>query len=769
MNSWPIQTRILLFAVIFLVVISGILVATTLSAAFDHSSRQLEQQFDNTKEVLNYKFENDARALRDTIEVASRTFSIKQLIAGMKEDGQSLISALTNLKQRSSASFVAVLDYQSDFYISSSNAFTFAHLANTPPNEGFVRLNGQGLYLVAVTPVKFVESQANPNAWIMIGKKVDELIGEETKSLTPFDIFFLDNQQVYASTSSNRTLAILLSENAGDFSFRNVTSQNNDYVVKGYALTDKGSDSYALYFASHRQAAYLNFENVSARIAIEIALAVLVAVGVSYFIARSISKPMKVIETAAKNIQKGDYQTKFPLFSIPELNNLAVTFEQMQSGINQREQAIEQLAYQDSLTELPNRNAYLEKLNQMIEQDEHKLGFAVVLIDLNRFKEINDTIGHDAGDILLKEVGLRLAAINIAEGSVFNTGGDEFAYILPVLDSTSLKVNVEQIAKVFETPFQINGVYLDVDSGIGIACYPEHASNAQKLMQYADIALYESKAGHGEVTYYRDEFNHYSVQRLNLMSELRMAIEESHLSLFYQPKLEVASNKITSVECLVRWIHPTHGFISPDDFIPLAEQTGAIRELTKWVINEAIQQYCDWREKGIDLQMSVNISAYDLVDYQLVSLVGSLLNKHNIDASKLKIEVTESAIMKDAVQAIDTLNMLKKLGVKLSIDDFGTGYSSMSQLRDMPVDELKIDKSFVMDLPGNTGNKKIVASTVGLAHSLGLEVVAEGVETLEGLEFLKSVKVELLQGYYIAKPMNGIDATEWLTENRNYE
>ncbi len=763
MNNWPIQSRLQAFFLAFLLIVSLLLVGTTLSAAFRHSNAQLEQRFDNTRKVLQYKFSNDGQALFNVINTASRNFSIKQLIASAKDDKESLLVALQNLKSRTNASFVKV----SDTNFNRLAATREIHLPdNILPqdliNPEFIRLSDNNIYLVAAVAVKFIERQPTPNAWLIIGKNVTSLFDQEVKKLTAFDVFVVDKNNRFVGPANNPELTFAL-QTTDSKQFSTLELSEKNYLIKGYSLSDSEQSGASLFFATLDSSAHLNFQNLSTQLGLQILLAIGVAIVISITIARSISKPMKQIEHGAKKIQEGDYQTQFPKFSTPELNHLASAFDQMQVSINEREKEIQTLAYNNMITQLPNRNAYLKELDQVVVNGRF-VQFAVAALDLDRFKVINDTIGHESGDSLLKAIGKRLASLDIENSFVSHTDGDEFAFILPYRDEPALKVVLEQITQVFDTPFIINEVYLDVNVSIGIACYPKHTKDIQKLMQFADIALYENKTSHKPIEIYRECFNHYSVQRLNLMSELRLAIEKNQLSLYYQPKLCLKNNKVISVESLVRWIHPEHGFIGPDEFIPLAEQTGAIRELTNWVVKEAISQQANLEAKGYDIQVSVNISAFDLVDYSLVTKVASLLREYNVKADKLKIEVTESAIMNDAKQAISTLNMLRDLGVTLSIDDFGTGYSSMSQLRDMPVDELKIDKSFVMDIPENSGNKKIVTSTVSLAHSLGLSVVAEGVETEACISFLKSINVELGQGYFIAKPLEAKAFEQWLSE-----
>jgi len=338
--------------------------------------------------------------------------------------------------------------------------------------------------------------------------------------------------------------------------------------------------------------------------------------------------------------------------------------------------------------------------------------------------------------------------------------------LIPCQKSVKPEVLVEPVIKVFEQFFEINNIQLDVSASMGIAMYPEDSDKADGLMQFADIALYVCKDKHNSYELYNQKLNTHSILRLNLMSELRGSLENGHLQLHYQPQIEISTNQVKSIECLVRWQHPEHGFIYPDDFIPLAEQTGNIRYLTKWAIEEALKQYNKLKENGFNIHMAVNISAIDLTDSDLVDFVKEALTEHNVEPKMLMLEVTESAIMSDPEKAITALNKLKNMGVQLSIDDFGTGYSSMEQLKRTPVNELKIDKSFVLELISSNEDAIIVKSITDLAHNLGLSVVAEGVENKQSLEILNKIGIETAQGYFISKAIHTDEFLPWLV---NYE
>ena len=385
------------------------------------------------------------------------------------------------------------------------------------------------------------------------------------------------------------------------------------------------------------------------------------------------------------------------------------------------------------------------------------------MLDIDRFKDINDTVGHETGDLLIQQIAKRIAAFDEVPAFLARLGGDEFGMVLKFEGNQNLESLVHRIACIFDQPFSISGLVLDVDCSIGASVFPDDAATSSGLMQCADIALYSCKGTHHHYAIYKPELNKHSVQRLNLMSELKGALQEGQLQLYYQPKLSLQAQKITSVECLIRWIHPEHGFIPPDEFIPLAEQTGAIRHVTHWGLRTALQQQKQWRQQGHNLTVAVNISAIDLIDMALPTFVSNLLSEFGSEPDMLTLEVTESAIMADPESALSALNTLKRMGIKLSIDDFGTGYSSMAQLKGMPVHELKIDKAFVLELAKSQDDKVMVNTMVSLAKNLSLETVAEGVEDEETLDYLREIGCTKAQGFHLSRPLPADQFDEWLT------
>jgi diguanylate cyclase (GGDEF)-like protein len=421
----------------------------------------------------------------------------------------------------------------------------------------------------------------------------------------------------------------------------------------------------------------------------------------------------------------------------------------------------------DALTDLPNRVLFRDRLEQALHAAQHdRTHAAILMMDLDRFKEINDTLGHFNGDRLLKQVAARLQGIMQETATVARLGGDEFAILLPkilvVKDATEV---ARKIGKALQAPFGLEGLKLDVQASIGIAVYPEHGSDADTLLQRVDVAMYMAKQEKTGYIVYDSKHDKHSPHRLTLMGELRHAIESDELVLYYQPKATIKTGEITEVEALVRWQHPQHDLMPPDEFIPLAERTGLIKPLTIWVLNHALRQHSIWKEQGLDIGVAVNMSAHGLLDLELPDLIAGVLASHNATPNRLVLEITETSIMVDQERALQILTRLADMGVRLSIDDFGTGYSSLAYLSKLPVCEIKIDKSFVMDMNENEKHAMIVRATIDLAHNLGLEVIAEGTCTKEIFAQLESLDCDAAQGHYISPPISVEEFGRWRHES----
>ncbi|MHB8454370.1 MAG: putative bifunctional diguanylate cyclase/phosphodiesterase [Acidiferrobacterales bacterium] len=425
--------------------------------------------------------------------------------------------------------------------------------------------------------------------------------------------------------------------------------------------------------------------------------------------------------------------------------------------------ALEYQASHDSLTGLPNRSLLQKHLEAAICAAESTgRSVALVMMDLDRFKEINSTLGHNFGDALLQALGDRLQKALWGSDTVARLGGDEYALLLPMTDFTHSAQVTDKILTTIAAPFVINGVTLEIDASLGIAIYPEDGKDSVELISHADVAMYQAKHAGVQVTRYDYARDPYSLERLKLVGELRHAQDRGELFLHYQPKIDIANRVVTGAEALLRWHHPEFGLIQPDTFIPMAEQTGIIKGLTYWVLDNAIRQCARWNRAGITLCIAVNLSARVVQDANLVAAVAAALERHGVGAEQVTLEMTETAIMHDPTRAMEMLNSLSSMGVHLSIDDFGTGYTSMAYLKKLPVDEVKIDKSFVMNMLKDANDGVIVRSIVDLAHNMNYTVVAEGVESKRVLELLCGMTCDLAQGYYFSRPLSVPDFESWL-------
>ena len=447
-----------------------------------------------------------------------------------------------------------------------------------------------------------------------------------------------------------------------------------------------------------------------------------------------------------------------PLLLVP----LAVAYKSAAVSLEKEHQS-----RHDSLTGLPNRLLFRERTDEAIGAAARQgTSAAVMLIDLDRFKEVNDTLGHHVGDRILQWIGPRLQEAVRAGDTVARLGGDEFGVVLPGIadDRTAFDV-ARRLSEALSRPIEVDGLSLATTGSIGVTLYPEHGGDVDTLMQRADVAMYVAKDGHHPWTTYHPSLDHNSPSRLALVGELQAALRDGELLVHYQPKVSVATRVATGAEALVRWAHPQRGLLSPTDFLPIAEQTGLIHDLTAFVVEQALAQCQRWSAHGHDISVSVNLSTRTLLDPDFPAFVAARLASTGLQPDRLVLEITETMVMADPERSRQGLAELRRLGVQLSVDDYGTGHSSLAYLKQLPVNEMKIDKSFITDMADDQSDAVITRSTVDLAHRLGLTVVAEGVETAETWRLLASIGCDEAQGYHFSRPLPAGRFLSWLHRN----
>jgi diguanylate cyclase (GGDEF)-like protein len=467
------------------------------------------------------------------------------------------------------------------------------------------------------------------------------------------------------------------------------------------------------------------------------------------------------------NIGAGDLDA----FGEAELATLGELAEDLSFGISNlrmrarhrdAERTIEQMAFVDPLTGLPNRTRLRERLEGEIEQARRQhQPLALLTVNVDRFRDINDVLGFDQGDKLLVELAKRLQALIEPRGIVARVGVDEFSLLLPGGGAEQADGLAREVARSFDEPFEVAGARVEVQASIGIALFPGHGADPESLIMRSGSAMYQAKRGRAGIAVFHGDSELENRERLSLMAELRSAIAENQLRLYCQPKADMPSGRVRSAEALVRWVHPERGLIMPDRFIPLAERTGLINPLTYWVLNAALGQSYAWREEGVELPLAVNLSARNLLDPRLLDRLAGLIATWGAKPEWLQFELTESALMQDPAGALDVLQRLSDMGFRLYVDDFGTGYSSLSYLQKLPIDAVKIDKSFVLGMQSDTDSGIIVRSTIEMAHHIGLEVVAEGTENRSLWDQLTGFGADVAQGSYISEPIPVGQFRDW--------
>ena len=772
-DYWGLSSRIVALSLLLLLLVQAA-VFSVVRISIDQSARsQVAQELAVGERVWRRLLDQNAQTLSQGATVLAADFGFRSAVNS--GDIDTIRSALENNGARIGATVTALMDThlvlravgdgQDAAALGPMLGKLVAPLSRDP--------QGSQIALVGRTPYQFVMVPLKAPVlvgWVLMGFPVSQKQVDDMRALSEMHVALItqgsgEGARIFASTLSPEALRTLEAM-AGDVVELPVSGDR--LIGRNVKLGDSLSGSVRTLLLRSVNEVVAPFRQA------QVALAWITAMGVVLFgigsvvAARRVTTPLRSLVSATQRLGKGQYDVQMEhMDRHDEIGGLAKAFDAMRINIGAQQAEIRRLAYWDRLTGLPNRARFHAAVQREIDSqgavtEMGRGSISVVMLDIDRFKHVNDVLGYSFGDLLLIAVAKRLTQQDLRAGDmVARLGGDEFAVLLTQSDAQSAVAVAERIAKSFELPLEFEDQTVDLSASIGIACWPQHASEADTLLSRAEVAMYAAKAKTTVMQLYDPGLDSSSTQTLSLLSQLRRAIDHGELRLFLQPKISLVDSSVVAAEALVRWQHPERGLVPPLEFIPFAEQTGFVRQLTMWIFDQAASLSFDLQACDPPVRIAINLSTRDLLDLDFPSRLEAILAKHKVPAGAFCLEITESAIMDDPQRAQSTLHRLSELGFKLSIDDFGTGYSSLAYLKRLPVDELKIDKSFVMNMEKDEDDAKIVRSTIDLAHNLGLTVVAEGVENGLIWRKLKDQSCDEAQGYFISKPLPAGDFLAW--------
>ncbi|MBS7414367.1 bifunctional diguanylate cyclase/phosphodiesterase [Pseudomonas syringae] len=756
--------------VLLLIVVSAVYLAVKV-ATEEAVRTQAQAQLEVGSRVFERLIDLRGKRLRDTVQLVAADFGFRDAVASA--DSSTIRSVLLNHGKRINASDMFLLGMDGTVIAST--------VQKVPEGSRFVydqalrnaKRAGQSVLIVpgGGDPHLLVEATVLaplPIGRVVMGFTIDSDIAEELRSLSGLEVSFLtvedgkngDLISTQPEALHAGLIELMRSSSEGQMLLTEQSNLNFLSQTLMLANTSNGGDGQVIaLLQSPLDKAYQAFAPLNQKI-FWISMAALVASLIGTLaLARSVSLPVQVLATAAKRIGDGDYKTPVTLVRSDELGMLADAINTMQQGIAVREGQLAHNALHDNLTGLPNRALVMERLGSSIAADR---AVALLSLSVENLATISESVSAEGLDQLLRQVGQRLQSNLRAGDTVARLGANEFLLLLDNTSSAGAVGMADAVQRLLSEPQRIDNHELELECCIGITVYPEHGDSAQELLNRAVIARKDAAFLPGRLQIYQDGRDLAHQRQITLIRDLRKAAQNGELMLHYQPKLDIRQGYVRQAEALLRWAHPQFGSVSPAEFIVLAERTGSIYLLTNWVIEEAMRQLAEWRKRGLVLQVSVNISADDLLGDDLVGYVVKLLKQYAVPAEQLLFEITESAVMSEPEKALIVLHRLRDCGISLSIDDFGTGYSSLAHLKRLPVQELKIDQSFVRNLDETSEDAVIVRSTIEMSHNLGLKVVAEGVEYQHSLDLLRRWHCDTAQGYLISRPLTASAFEAWI-------
>jgi len=766
-----LRTRI---AVTFLLLLGAVLAAALTAVSIANRSnaeREARRQLEVGALVFTRLLDSNQRLLTQAARAVADDYGFREAVAA--RDTATLASALENSGARIGAALVVLTSLDGEVLAASGShlspgarfpgAIRHTHASEQAPQ---MMVEDGRIYQVVTVAVR----SPLPVARISMGFALDESAARELSSLTglggPLSVRATSGWQPLVSTRPN-----------GE-------SASTDVAVRRLTLSDIGHDEVVATLSRSLADARAPFARLTNTLILIGSLSMVGFAWAAFWIARNITQPLQDLTRSVDRIRAGDYEVALAMHRPDELGVLADGLEHMQRAVQLRDRSIRRLAYEDTLTGLMNRTAFGGALESALERtgrtgrherpertgrDErherpeppHERPLAVARINLDRFRRINEHLGYAVGDEVLRTIAERLKGLAAAPLAAARLAGDQFAVLAELEVAADLAPWGAALLDALAAPASVDSQPIDLSMTVGLALAAKD-TGADALLQRADLAVERARRAKRPLAIYEDGLAPAARDQLSLLGELRHALEHGELQLYFQPKLELATGRVCGAEVLLRWQHPTRGLLAPAAFIPFAEQTGFLRRMTRWTLERAIGQAAQWYRAGRPLALAVNIGADDLTDERLDSRIAQLLTVHQLPPALLTLELTESGFIDDAERALRMLDALRTLGVKLSIDDFGTGYSSLSLLARMPVQEVKIDRSFVQALESDPEFLAVVRSAIDMGHNLGLAVVAEGIETASSAERLRALHCDVGQGYLYAQPLPLAELDQWL-------
>ncbi len=765
------KNRLLILIVALMAMAQGVTIVLALVYLDRGARTEAARQLASTRVMLDRLLDSRASQLDSATRVLVADFAFREAVA--TGDRATILSALSNHAKRINADMAVMYGRDGKPLVGTLEGRAVDSLARLqfPEDSGdelapvYAVVDGR-LFELVFAPLRAPELIG----WVTLGFSLDRQLAVQLGQVAETEVSFVlrssDGYDSRAISTLSPANARALVDSLPQVSVSNVptTTRLNDdqYLTLSAPLTVQNGQV-DLIVQRSLDDALAQFRRMRLALLLIGSAALLGAMLVAWRVGRSAVRPLGNLVLAAQRVEAGDYQHGVAVGGGEEFERLARTFNSMQQGIRERETRILYQANHDALTALPNRAALCDYLVTLVS---NMPTLSVALLDIKRFRDVNASLGHAVGDQLLCALAERLTLLtSTTQQRVARVGADQFVVVLPMRDSQVMH-RMLILAEELQQGLQVGDLRMSVGLYVGISEWREPRVSVEDWLRQADVALLEAKERGPAVLTYQTSHDTEHRRRITLVTELRHAIASDALTLMYQPLVQMTDRDPASFEALLRWTHPTLGSVSPAEFIPLAERASFIGELTLWVMRAVITQLGQWRRQGFETDVAVNLSASDLTDPGLIQTLKSLLREHDVPATNLILEVTESAIMHEPQLAAQTMQQLRTLGFRFAIDDFGTGHSSLAQLHALPVDELKIDRAFVMNVDSSASNVAIVQATTELAHSLGLKVVAEGVETPEVWNALLRLGCDLVQGYFISRPMPATAVVQWTLAQR---